>query len=125
MKCQNANSYFLYLLATVTLFFTFMAHARIENTVIANYDLNSGKNAHYALIMSPQDKNTALTLVPLDQNNKAPSTFKISACINRYAGLSKQGEFHLAMRKPIKMTFAYQISVPLLLNTICMPGGFI
>ncbi|EPG6759348.1 hypothetical protein OCZ39_005312, partial [Citrobacter freundii] len=89
MKCQNANSYFLYLLATVTLFFTFMAHARIENTVIANYDLNSGKNAHYALIMSPQDKNTALTLVPLDQNNKAPSTFKISACINRYAGLSK------------------------------------
>ena len=105
MKCQNANSYFLYLLATVTLFFTFMAHARIENTVIANYDLNSGKNAHYALIMSPQDKNTALTLVPLDQNNKAPSTFKISACINRYAGLSKQGEFHFSDAKADKNDF--------------------
>lgn len=102
MKCQNANNYFFYPLGMVTLFFTVMAHARIENTVIANYDLNSGKNAHYELIMSPQNKNTTLTLIPLDQINKAPSTFKISACINRSASSSKQGEFHFIDAKADK-----------------------
>lgn len=99
MKCQNANNYVFPCLSALTLFCTFMAHARIENTVIVNYDLNTGKNVHYELITSPLIKNTAVTLVPLEQSNKTPSTFKIAACISHYAGTSKQGEFHFSTTK--------------------------
>lgn len=56
MKCQNANNYFFPCLSALTLFCTFMAQAHIENTVIVNYDLNSGKNVHYELITSPLNK---------------------------------------------------------------------
>jgi len=91
MKYQNANNYFFPRLSALTLFCTFMAQARIENTVIVNYDLNSGKSVHYELITSPLNKNTTVTLVPLEQSNKTPSTFKIAACINHYTGTSKQG----------------------------------
>jgi hypothetical protein len=71
-------------------YFYFMAMP-IEATVLPITILIL-QNAHYELIMSPQDKNTAHAR-PSGQNNSAV-TFKISACINRYAGLSKQGEFH-------------------------------
>lgn len=99
MKCQNANNLIFPGLSALTLFFTFMVHAHIENTVIANYDLTTGKNVHYELITSPLNKNTTVTLVPLEQNNKMPSTFKITSCINHYAGSSKQGEFHFSTTK--------------------------
>ena len=99
MKCQNANNCFFYPLGMVTLFFTVMAHARIENTVIANYDLNSGKNAHYQLILSPQHKDTALTLIPLEHNNQVPSVFEISTCLNRSTESSQQGELHFSDAK--------------------------
>lgn len=96
MKCQNANNCALYLLAIFYLFFSFMAHAHIEHTVIAYYDLNAGRNAHYQLIMSPQHKNTALTLIPLEHNNQVPSVFEIATCLNRSAESSKQGELHFS-----------------------------
>lgn len=99
MKCQNANNYVFPCLSALTLFCTFMVHAHIENTVIANYDLNTGKNVHYELITSPLNKDTTVTLVPLEQSNKTPSTFKIAACINYYASSSKQGEFHFSTTK--------------------------
>lgn len=99
MKCQNASNHCFLYLSSLALFCTFMAHARIENTVIVNYDLNTGKNVHYELITSPLNKNTTITLVPLDQSNKTPSTFKVTACINYYAGSSKQGEFHFSTTK--------------------------
>ncbi|TKU84162.1 hypothetical protein [Citrobacter sp. wls708] len=99
MKCQNANNFFFPALSAFTLFFTFTAHARIENTVIANYDLTTGKNVHYELIASSLDKSTTITLVPLEQNNKMPSTFKVALCINHYTGSYKQGEFHFSTTK--------------------------
>lgn len=99
MKCQNANNHFFPCLSVLTLFCTFIAQAHIENTVIVNYDLNSGKNVHYELITSPLIKNTTVTLVPLEQSNKTPSTFNIAACINHYVGTSKQGEFHFRTTK--------------------------
>ncbi|WP_213135268.1 hypothetical protein [Citrobacter sp. FP75] len=102
MKYQNANNNFFYSVAIFPLFCTFMAHAHIEKTVIANYDLNTGKNFHYELIMSPQSKSTSLTLIPQEQNNQAPSTFEILTCINRLAGTSKQGEFHFSTAKADK-----------------------
>ncbi|MDM3161638.1 hypothetical protein [Citrobacter sp. Cf118] len=102
MKYQNANNYFFCSTGIFSLFFTCTAHAHIENTVVASYDLNSGKNAHYELIMSSQNKSTALTFIPLAKNNEAPSTFEISACINRFAGTTKQGEFHFSDAKADK-----------------------
>lgn len=99
MKYQNANNFFFPSLSVITLFFTFIAHAHIENMVIANYDLNTGKNVHYELITSPLNKNMTVTLIPLEQNNKMSSTFKIASCINHSAGLSKQGEFHFSTTK--------------------------
>lgn len=99
MKCQNANNFFLPCLSALTLFFTFMAHAHIENTVMANYDLVTGRSVHYELITSSLNNNTTITLVPLDQNNKIPSTFKLAACINRFAGSSRLGELHFNATK--------------------------
>lgn len=99
MKYQNANSYFFSALSVLTLFSSFVAHAHIENTVISSYNLTTGKNVHYELLVSPRNQNTTVTLVPLEQNNKAASIFKISACINRYTGSSKQGEFHFSAAK--------------------------
>ncbi|MCU6175644.1 hypothetical protein [Citrobacter cronae] len=99
MKCQNANNFFFPGLSAFTLFCTFMAYAHIENTVIANYDLTTGKNVHYELITNSLDKSTTITLVPLEQNNKMSSTFKIASCINHYAGSSKEGEFHFSTTK--------------------------
>lgn len=102
MKCQNANNYFFYILTISSLFFSIMAYANIEKTVIANYDLNTEKSAHYQLILSPQHQDTALTLIPLEQNNQAPSIFEISTCLNRSAGPSKQGELHFSDAKADK-----------------------
>lgn len=64
MKYQNANNFFFPVLSALTLFFTFMAYAHIENTVIASYDLTTGKNVHYELIANSLDKSTTITLVP-------------------------------------------------------------
>ena len=125
MKYQNANNFFFPGLSVLTLFFTFIAHAHIENTVIANYDLNTGKNVHYELITSPLNKNMTVTLIPLEQNNKMSSTFKIASCINHSAGLSKQGEFHFSTTKPIKTILGWLISGCLSLSTTCIRGGFI
>lgn len=47
MKCQNANNYFFYALPVIAAFTIFTASARIENTIIANYDLEAGTSAHY------------------------------------------------------------------------------
>ncbi|EPY8428249.1 hypothetical protein ACXG8O_003424 [Citrobacter youngae] len=102
MKCQNANNYFFYTLTISSLFFSIMAYANIEKTVIASYDLNTEKSAHYQLILSPQHQDTALTLIPLEQNNQAPSIFEISTCLNRSAGPSKQGELHFSDAKADK-----------------------
>ncbi|AMH13440.1 hypothetical protein AL515_06045 [Citrobacter sp. FDAARGOS_156] len=102
MKCQNANNYFFYTLTISSLFFSIMAYANIEKTVIANYDLNTEKSAHYQLILSPLHQDTDLTLIPLEQNNQAPSIFEISTCLNRSAGPSKQGELHFSDAKADK-----------------------
>ena len=99
MKCQNANNYAFYILAISSLFFSFLAHAHIEHTVIAYYDLNAGRNAHYQLILSPQHKDTALTLIPLEHNNQVPSVFEISTCLNRSTESSQQGELHFSDAK--------------------------
>ena len=63
MKCQNANNYFFYTLTISSLFFSIMAYANIEKTVIANYDLNTEKSAHYQLILSPQQQEKARQLI--------------------------------------------------------------
>ena len=125
MKCQNANNFFFPALSAFTLFFTFTAHARIENTVIANYDLTTGKSVHYELIANSLDKSTTITLVPLEQNNKMPSTFKVASCINHYTGSYKQGEFHFSTTKPIKTIIVWLISGHLSLSTTCIHGGSI
>ena len=96
MKCQNANNYFFYALPVIAAFTIFTASARIENTIIANYDLEAGTSAHYEMMFSPPGKNTTVTLIPLDTNKKTPSIFKISACVNRYSGAVKQGEFRFS-----------------------------
>lgn len=93
MKCQNASKYIFYALPALAVFSCFTANARIENTIIVNYDLAAGSNTHYELVVSPPGKNSTVTLIPLDADKKAPSVFKVAACINRHSGTSKQGEF--------------------------------
>ena len=93
MKYRNVSNHLIYAGAALS---TFTACAHIENTVIANYDLAADTRSHYELIVSPPANNTTVTLIPLEEKNKTPSTFKISACVTHYFGLSKQGEFHFS-----------------------------
>lgn len=93
MKYRNVSNNLICAVAALS---TFTACAHIENTVIANYDLAADTRSHYELIVSPPANNTTVTLIPLEVKNKTPSTFKISACVTRYFGLSKQGEFHFS-----------------------------
>lgn len=96
MKFLSANNYFSYIAFTFFSLASFMVHAHIENTVASNYNLATGESSHYELILSPPGKNTTITFLPIGEGNNTPSIFKVSACINRYSGTAKQGEFHFS-----------------------------
>lgn len=124
MKCQNANNYAFYIGYFLPIF-SFLAHAHIEHTVIAYYDLNAGRNAHYQLILSPQHKDTALTLIPLEHNNQFLQYSRSPLALIVLQNHLNKVSFILAMRKRIITISAYQISVPLLLSITFIRGGFI
>lgn len=96
MKFLSANDYSFCILSAFLSLATFMAHAHIENTMIVNYNLATGENTHYELIVSPPGENTTVTFLPIEQSNSLPSIFKVSTCIKRNAGTAKQGEFHFS-----------------------------
>ncbi|HAT8014133.1 hypothetical protein [Citrobacter rodentium] len=70
--------------------------ANIENTVIANYDLATGKSSHYDLLISQNGAESTVTVLPFGMSDNSPSIFKVSTCINRFAGTTKQGEFRFS-----------------------------
>ncbi|MEG1124989.1 MAG: hypothetical protein RSE62_22965, partial [Citrobacter sp.] len=96
MKCQTATNAVLMATIICSLFMSFMAQANIEKTVIAEYDLASGKSSHYEMVISAPGKHSTVTVVPLGMSNNIPSTFKVSTCITRASGVSEQREFRFS-----------------------------
>lgn len=98
MKFLSANNYSFFIQSAFLSLTTFMAHAHIEKTLVVNYNLTTGENAHYELIVNPpgKEEETTITFLPIEQNNNPPSIFKVSACINRSSATAKQGVFHFS-----------------------------
>ncbi|POT58648.1 hypothetical protein C3432_12270 [Citrobacter amalonaticus] len=96
MKYKNVNNAFLNALLVCSLFTPFMAQAHIENTIVADYDLATGKSSHYELFVNGTGKQATLTIVPQGSPHNSPSVFKVSACITRTSGNLKQGEYRFS-----------------------------
>ncbi|HCD1255914.1 TPA: hypothetical protein JD854_RS12755 [Citrobacter amalonaticus] len=73
-----------------------MAQARIENTIIASYDLASEKSTHYQLQIHTQEKQTTFTLAPLGTQDNSPSIFKVFICLKQQYGSAQYGEFRVS-----------------------------
>ena len=93
MKCRLANKYLSSFALIALMSCSSLARAEIESTVMANYDLSTGKNTHYQMVVSNPGDEPVVTVRPLGGNNNSPSVIKVSACTDRHAGTARQGIF--------------------------------
>ena len=95
MKCQPVNNIARTSLACSLFLMSFTAGTAIENTVYADYNLDTGESVHHTVILDSNSKQSTVTLIPFDTSASAPSVFKVNACVHRRIGSYTQGELHL------------------------------
>lgn len=93
MTCQNVRKRVLF--TSLMLFFLapVLAQARIDNTILASYDLASDKSTHYQLQINTQEKQTTFSMTPIGTQDNTPSIFKVFICLDPINDAAKHGEF--------------------------------
>ncbi|HGY2355079.1 TPA: hypothetical protein ACNVQT_004018 [Citrobacter farmeri] len=93
MTCRNALKRTLFTGLVALLLSPLLAQASIEKTVMASYDLATGKSAHYQLHIISREKQTTFSVTPLNAQDNTPSTFKMYLCFDRLYGTAKHGQY--------------------------------
>ncbi|MFI7782602.1 hypothetical protein EN46_01705 [Citrobacter amalonaticus] len=96
MTCRNVLKLAVFTSLMIFLLSPLLAQARIENTILASYDLASEKSTHYQLQINAQEKQTTFTLTPLGTQDKSPSIFKVFICLKQQYDTAKHGEFRVS-----------------------------